>query len=170
MRKRTTWIPNRSDTIRTVYEQKNARALYLLDLESRGTYYPCSENKSADLFRSYCDADLRLCFRLRRFLVLWCSGSFCFPFRMPHFIILYILNDFVWRSIYVAWVNSACVWGSPMVLLVGNICTNCTNLIANGTVGKEIGANGKNGNTIGNNGTNGRIPNTRSIVPDETPQ
>ena len=38
-----------------------------------------------------------------------------------------------------------------MVPLVGNICTN---LIANGTIGKEIGANGKNGNTIGTNGTN----------------
>ena len=47
-----------------------------------------------------------------------------------------------------------CVWGSPMVPLVDNICTNCTNLIANGTIGKEIGANGKNDNTIGTNGTN----------------
>ena len=33
-----------------------------------------------------------------------------------------------------------------MVPLVGNICTN---LIANGTICKEIGANGRNGNTIG---------------------
>ena len=38
-----------------------------------------------------------------------------------------------------------------MVPLVGNICTN---LIAIGTIGKELGANGKNGNTIGTNGTN----------------
>ena len=45
----------------------------------------------------------------------------------------------------------ACVRGSPMVPLVGNICTICTNLIANGTIGKDIGANGKNGNTIGTN-------------------
>ena len=29
-----------------------------------------------------------------------------------------------------------------MVPLVGNICTICTNLIANGTIGKEIVANG----------------------------
>ena len=42
----------------------------------------------------------------------------------------------------------------PMVPLVGKICTIGTNLIANGTIGKEIGANGKNGNTIGTNGTN----------------
>ena len=40
-------------------------------------------------------------------------------------------------------VHIACVWGSPMVLLVGNIFIICTNLITNGTIGKEIGANGK---------------------------
>ena len=39
-------------------------------------------------------------------------------------------------------IDNACVRGSPMVPLVGNICTN---LIVNGTIGKEIGANGKNG-------------------------
>ena len=49
---------------------------------------------------------------------------------------------------------NACVRGSPMVPLVGNICTIGTNLITNGTIGKEIGANGKNGNAIGTNGTN----------------
>ena len=38
-----------------------------------------------------------------------------------------------------------------MVPLAGNICTN---LITNGTIGKEIGANCKNGNAIGTNGTN----------------
>ena len=36
-----------------------------------------------------------------------------------------------------------CVRGSPMVPLVGNIFTICTNLITNGTIGKDIGANGK---------------------------
>ena len=41
-----------------------------------------------------------------------------------------------------------------MVPLVGNICIIGTNLITNGTIGKEIGANGKNGNAIGTNGTN----------------
>ena len=44
--------------------------------------------------------------------------------------------------------------GSPVVPLNGNICTICINLIASGTIGKEIGTNGKNGNTIGTNGTN----------------
>ena len=32
-------------------------------------YYPSSENKGADQLRSYCEADLRLCFRLCRLLV-----------------------------------------------------------------------------------------------------
>ena len=27
-------------------------------------YYPCSENKGADQLRSYCEADLLLCFRI----------------------------------------------------------------------------------------------------------
>ena len=31
--------------------------------------YPCSENKGDDQLRSYCQADLRLCFRLCRLLV-----------------------------------------------------------------------------------------------------
>ena len=39
-------------------------------------YYPCSENKGADQLRSYCEADLRLCFRLCRLLVFPCGGSY----------------------------------------------------------------------------------------------
>ena len=38
-------------------------------------YYLCSENKGADQLRSYCEADLRLCFRLCRMLVFPCGGS-----------------------------------------------------------------------------------------------
>ena len=30
----------------------------------KGLYYPYSENKGADQLRSYCAADLRLCFRI----------------------------------------------------------------------------------------------------------
>ena len=45
----------------------------------------------------------------------------------------------------------ACVRDFAMVPLVGNICTIGTNLITNGTIGKDIGANG---NTIGTNVTN----------------
>ena len=39
--------------------------------------------------------------------------------------------------------------GFPMVPLVGLVGNICTNLITNGTFGREIGANG---NTIGTNG------------------
>ena len=53
--------------------------LEILDLERRGIlYYPCSENKGADQLRSYCDADLRLCFRICRILVFSRRGSNCF--------------------------------------------------------------------------------------------
>ena len=38
-------------------------------------YYPSSENKGTDQLRSYCEADLRLCFRLCRLLVFPCGGS-----------------------------------------------------------------------------------------------
>ena len=38
-------------------------------------YYPCSENKGADQLRSYCEADLCLCFRICRLLVFPWGGS-----------------------------------------------------------------------------------------------
>ena len=38
-------------------------------------YYSSSENKGADQLRSYCEADLRLCFRLYRLFVFPCGGS-----------------------------------------------------------------------------------------------
>ena len=38
-------------------------------------YYPSSENIGADQLRSYCEADLRLCFRLGRLLVFPWGGS-----------------------------------------------------------------------------------------------
>ena len=41
--------------------------LQFFDLEE--LYYPCSENTGADQLRSYCEADLRLCFRRRIMLV-----------------------------------------------------------------------------------------------------
>ena len=46
--------------------------MYLVE---EGLYYPCSENKGTDLLPSYCEADLRLCFRLCRLLVFPCSSS-----------------------------------------------------------------------------------------------
>ena len=39
-------------------------------------YYPCSENKDADQLRSYCEANLRLCFRIGENPVFSRCGSF----------------------------------------------------------------------------------------------
>ena len=36
----------------------------------------CSENKGADQLRSYCEADLHLCFRLCRLFFFPCGGSY----------------------------------------------------------------------------------------------
>ena len=43
--------------------------LEISDLRKEGVYYLCRENKVADQLRSYCEADLRLCFRICRLLV-----------------------------------------------------------------------------------------------------
>ena len=40
-------------------------------------YYPSSENKGDDQLRRYCEADLRLCFRICRLLVFAFGGSYC---------------------------------------------------------------------------------------------
>ena len=37
--------------------------------------YPSRENKGANQLRNYCEADLRLCFRLCRLLDFTCGGS-----------------------------------------------------------------------------------------------
>ena len=39
-------------------------------------YYPWSENKGADQLRSYCEADLRLCFRIGKNPVFSPCGSY----------------------------------------------------------------------------------------------
>ena len=39
-------------------------------------YYPSGENKGADQLRSYCEADLRLCFRLGKNPVFSRCGSY----------------------------------------------------------------------------------------------
>ena len=62
--KPTMWFPNRSDTNRPVQLQKQARSLKFWGYVEEELYYPSSENKGADQLRSYCEADLRLCFRI----------------------------------------------------------------------------------------------------------
>ena len=67
--KPTMWSPTRSDTNRPVQSQKRARILKFRIKVEEELYYASSENKGADQLRSYCEADLRLCFRLCKLLV-----------------------------------------------------------------------------------------------------
>ena len=57
-------IPTRSDTSRAVQSQKMVRGLKFWTSVEEGLYFPYSENKEADQLRSYCAADLCLCFRI----------------------------------------------------------------------------------------------------------
>ena len=43
-------------------------------------YYPSGENKGADQLRSYCEADLRLCFRIGKITVFSRCGSYVYTF------------------------------------------------------------------------------------------
>ena len=72
------WFPNRSDTNgggvnRPVQSKKMTRGWKFRKVEALN--YPCCENKGADQLRSYCEADLRLCFRICRLLVFLWGGS-----------------------------------------------------------------------------------------------
>ena len=60
----------RSDTNRPLQPQKLARSLKFWSKKVEELYYPSSENKDADQFRVYREADLRLCFLICRTLVL----------------------------------------------------------------------------------------------------
>ena len=67
MRKhRSSGFPTRSDTNYAVQPHKMARGLKFRIKEVEGLYYLCSENKGADQLRGYREADLRLCFRIRK--------------------------------------------------------------------------------------------------------
>ena len=70
------WFPNRSDTNRAVQAQKRARILKFRTEVEEELYYPSIENKGADQLRGYCEADLRLCFRLCRLLVFPRGGDY----------------------------------------------------------------------------------------------
>ena len=71
------WVLTRFDTNRAVQSQKMVRGWKFLIQKVGELYYmhPYSDNKDADQIRSYCEADLRLCIRLCRFLVSPCGGS-----------------------------------------------------------------------------------------------
>ena len=64
MRKPVFGVSTRSDTSQAVDPENMARGLKFRILIEEGLYYPCSENKGADQLRSYCAADLLLCFRI----------------------------------------------------------------------------------------------------------
>ena len=76
VRKPTIWVPSRSGTNRPVQSQKQARSLKFWIIVKEELYYPCSKNKGAAQLRSYCEADLRLYFRICRLLVFLCDGSY----------------------------------------------------------------------------------------------
>ena len=82
MRKPTIRVPTRSDTNRAVQAQEMVRGWKFWNEKVEELYYPCSENKGADQLRSYCEADLRLCFCLCRLLVFPWGGSFLNLFKL----------------------------------------------------------------------------------------
>ena len=71
-------FPTRSDTNRPVQSQKQARSMKFRIQEEEKLYYPCSENKGADQLRSrsYCEADLGLCYRIGKNQVFSRCGSY----------------------------------------------------------------------------------------------
>ena len=76
IRKLTFWFLNWSDTNQAVQLQKMTRGLKFRIWKVEGSYYLCSENKGVDQLRGYREADLRLCFRIRKTLVFSLRGSF----------------------------------------------------------------------------------------------
>ena len=64
VRKPVFGFQTRSNTIQAVQSQKMARGSKFRINKVEGSYCLCSENKGADQLRSYCAADLRLCFRI----------------------------------------------------------------------------------------------------------
>ena len=69
--KPTMWFPNRPDTNRPIHAQKMARGWKFWIKIVEELYYPCCENKGC-----YCEADLRLCFRIYRLMVFPWGGSY----------------------------------------------------------------------------------------------
>ena len=59
-------FPTRSDTNRPVQSHKKARSLKLCINIEEELYYPCNENKGAEI-HSNCTADLPLCFCIQSY-------------------------------------------------------------------------------------------------------
>ena len=69
-------FPTRSDTNEPIQPHKQARNLKFRIYEEEKLYYPCRENKGADQLRSYCEADLLLCFPIGKNPVFSQCGSY----------------------------------------------------------------------------------------------
>ena len=69
MRKPVFGISNKVRHNPAVQPQKMARGLKFRVYIVEGLNYPYSENKGTDQLRYYCEADLRLCFRICKSLV-----------------------------------------------------------------------------------------------------
>ena len=67
MRKPTMWFQNRSDTNRAAQAQMMGLARGFRKM--RNCTIHVAKNKDADQLRSYCEADLRICFCIRNMLV-----------------------------------------------------------------------------------------------------
>ena len=68
-------------------------------------YYPYSKNKGADQIRSYCESELRLCFRLCRLLVFIISHAVA---HMPCFKILGLWVMKTFEGINHIWPSWSC--------------------------------------------------------------
>ena len=72
MRKPAIWFANRCDINLAVQAQKMARGWkFWIEKEEKLN----RENKGTDQLRSYCEADLRLCFRICEMLFFSCRGT-----------------------------------------------------------------------------------------------
>ena len=69
VRKPTIWVPIRINTNWAVQSQKLVRGLKFWIEKIEDLYYMCNKNKGADQLRSYCKADMRLCFRICKLLI-----------------------------------------------------------------------------------------------------
>ena len=73
---RSSRFPTRSDINGSVRSQKMVKSLKFRIYDEEKFYYPSGETKGADQLRSYCESDLRLCFRICKIPVFSRCGSY----------------------------------------------------------------------------------------------
>ena len=78
LRQPTIWVPTSSDTNWAVQSLTMVRGFKFCIKVEEGLYYPCSENKGTDQLRSFCEADLRLCFLPKHFVDFLMQWLMCF--------------------------------------------------------------------------------------------